>query len=117
VGDVRADVRAQSLEGGDQEGRRGDPVGVKVPVDDNGLLLPDGLPDAGDGPIHPIETVGIIRPGPPFQERAGVVRISLPLIENLDDHRVEVREVGAVRIRCGGSDLPAVARGHGQTPR
>ncbi len=113
MGDVRAGLRAQGAEREDQESGGGDAVGVKIPVDGDGLFSPDGLPNPGNGPVHPVERVGIIRARTSLQERPRGLRVRLPAIENLDDHRMEVGEMGTVCIGHRLGEVPAISRGHG----
>ena len=61
VRDIGADPSAQRLQCADQQGSRGDAVGVEIPVDAEGLPAAQRLPDALDSDVHVAQQEGVFQ--------------------------------------------------------
>jgi hypothetical protein len=113
VGDVGADVAAHGADRLNEQGHRGDPVGVEVAVDGHGLAPLDGLGDAGAGLGHALHGQGVV-------EAAAVVGLEegphgvgvalLPLVEQVGDERADAEAAGEVGGR-GVAEVPALIVG------
>ncbi len=114
VGDVGANVGAQSLKRLHHQHGGGDAVGIVIPIDHNRRVVLNGRQEVRHRFGHVFEEIGVVRLLALQKGMHFIGAVNAPVVQKLYHQTGNVGELGEVSFGCAGEDFPACGRcGHG----